>query len=783
VNALLAVLVLAQQTAAPAVVPVPSSDAVLDRPVTLAFRNVTLAEALARLRHEHGAPLAWSGDVLPAGHRVTLSLRGSSLGAALAAILEGSGLDVLVTGQGTVVIVPRRPGARSPGPIPESVAAARLATGVRELDQVVVIGSPVAAAPEREQPVAISVLGRGALAEAAHGRTADLVRTLLPGIVLWDRGPGGPPARIAAVRGVSSFTTRGVKTYVDGIEQASPDLFTLLDGRTIERIEVIRGPQGAALYGPDALNGIVQIVTRKGQPGATGFRGRGVTSAGPYERHDLDRPSLWQEHSAGVTGAAATASFDAGVALGRVGQAHGTPWLRTRAAAAGGRALVGPLALEASVRDGSHEFVDEFGSGARHELEERGGGITALHAISTRWRHTLAAGHHRHSGPRERSVPTQLTPSLPLGATHETATRTSLRYSLAHDLALDPHEVTLSWGTEYAHSRVERSVRSVVASRLSTLYDDDQRSTGTFGQARVRLFDRLVATAGLRAEWVSSVGENRGGPTWASATGLSWSHAAGRTTLRFRTAWGRGIRPPEPGMRRDMATATVTQQGNPDLGPEVQTGLELGLDAYFADRAWARVTWYEQRAQDLIQQVNVRAPGAATRTYQFQNVGAIGNRGAELEAGTRLGPVTLNGLLYLNHSEVRQTSAAYTGELAPGDALPEVPAGVGAFSIRYQAGRLRAEAGLSWLGGWTGYDWEALAAAGRGEAPVRAQNREYWIRYPGVVRPWVALGTSLGAGLHAFARVDNPGNRAAVIRDNGAPPLGRTTVVGLELRP
>ena len=49
-----------------------------------------------------------------------------------------------------------------------------------------------------------------------------------------------------------------------------------------------------------------------------------------------------------------------------------------------------------------------------------------------------------------------------------------------------------------------------------------------------------------------------------------------------------------------------------------------------------------------------------------------------------------------------------------------------------------------------------------------------------VWRPWIAGSVSLGRGWRAFARVDNPGNTDARVRDNLTPPIGRTGVVGLE---
>lgn len=752
----------------------------LSRRVTILARHDALGDVLLRLRHQHALPLAWSGDILPAGRRVTLALRGEPLGSALTTLLESSGLGFTLTREGTVVIVP------APGrPLPADAVTTdvRFATGVRRLDQIVVMGSAVAGAPEREQPTAVSVAGPRRVGEAAHTRIADLVRTMLPGLVLWDRGPGGPPPSVAAIRGVSSFTTRGLKTYVDDIEVASPDLFTLIDGRSVERLELMRGPQGAALYGPDALSGILQIVTRKGELGS-GLSGGGSATAGPYERPDLAGATMWQDYAAQVGGGGGRASGEVNGSYTRTGDRAGVPWLQSWTAHGGGRAILGRVVVSGSLRGGRYEYgaerhgTDAADASIPQALEERGAGITLRHGITERWRQSLMVGTHWISGAREpgRSV---LTPRLPLAATHETARRTSLRYATTADLPAGGSEVSLTAGAEHSRRRVERlERRTLTAAGLRTLYDDELNASGLFGQSRLRLGTHLVVSGGARAEWISSVGADRGA-TWASTAGLSWSQPVGRSTVRLRAAWGRGIRPPEPGMSRAMASATLIQLPNSDLMAESQHGVEAGAELHAGEAVFASVTWFDQRADDLIQQVPLRDGSATVHAYQFQNVGAIANRGVELEAGWRGGPWTAAAAVYLTRSEVGRLSPRYTGEFRPGDEVPEVPDGTAAGKLAYSAGRLVAEVGATWVGEWIGYDW----AAALQPLASRELDRDYWITYPGSVRPWIAAAIELSGTTRVFARVDNPGKTAIQLRDNVTPPVGRVAAVGFDWRP
>src|SRR5439155_16239123 len=74
--------------------------------------------------------------------------------------------------------------------------------------------------------------------------------------------PSNLIARYGSIRGASSFSVSYPKVYVDGIEVANPLLMTQFRPEAIDRVEVIRGPQGAALYGADAISGVINIVTR-----------------------------------------------------------------------------------------------------------------------------------------------------------------------------------------------------------------------------------------------------------------------------------------------------------------------------------------------------------------------------------------------------------------------------------------------------------------------------------------------------------------------------------------
>lgn len=744
----------------------------LDRRVTLELRAAPIEEGLLRLRAQ-GVALAWRGDQLPSGPRRSLSRRDAPVGEVLGLLIAGSGLEVRVTTAGVIVLVPRAAPAAAD-------AQALLATGVQSLDQLVVTGSPVEPLPRRDQPTAITVVRGADLRASPHRRLGDAVRAFLPGLVLWDRGGPGPPPVPGGVRGVASFTARAPKLYVDGVEVASSELFTLLDPRGIARIEMIHGPQGAALYGPDALSGVIQIETARGEAGDVHPSPYAAAQGGVLVR-DLDGTSAWRDGAAGLAAGGQAASF---AVLGSATR------LATDAAPAdawrlqgGGRWSVGRWRIDASARAARHEapiervlpLADAQAVRGSQPLEERGFGVRVAQSLGAHLTQVLVAGFHRISGSREPFRSPILPPRLPLGATNERATRASARYAASYERS----RLTLATGVEWSHRLVDRSARLADGSAdLSALYREALDATGAFVQARMRL-GPVVLSGGARTDRISSVGAEAATP-WAATTGAAWTIPLGSATVALRGAWGRALRPPEPGMRQALAAGTIRQEANAGLRAESQRGIELGGELHLATGAWFRATWFRQRAVDLLQQVDLRRPSGGTRYYQFQNVGAITNRGIELDGGFTMGRFAAAARAAFVSSRVAELAPQYTGEFSPGDPPLEVPASSGSLALRYATGGARLELGGTWLGPWTGYDWRLVYRVQAGQAPARDGARDYWLRYDAVVRPFVGATVPIAGDLALLARAEWPLGEAVSLRDNLAPALGRTLMIGLE---
>lgn len=115
----------------------------------------------------------------------------------------------------------------------------------------------------QEAPIAVATFDGDALDRVGVVKLDDF-NSFVPGLVV---GKNDGAGRVVAIRGIGWETAQnlstqpGVLVYVDGVYMANP-LALGLDLGEIERVEVLRGPQGTE-FGQSATGGAVNIITKK----------------------------------------------------------------------------------------------------------------------------------------------------------------------------------------------------------------------------------------------------------------------------------------------------------------------------------------------------------------------------------------------------------------------------------------------------------------------------------------------------------------------------------------
>ncbi|MEI2625105.1 MAG: TonB-dependent receptor plug domain-containing protein [Giesbergeria sp.] len=101
----------------------------------------------------------------------------------------------------------------------------------------------------------------------------------LPGVEITRNGGMGNASSVYLRGAESRFTA----VYIDGVRVDSQStggaLWEQIPLSQIERIEVLRGP-AAAVYGSDAIGGVIQLFTRKGEGPAAPYVGVGLGNQG-----------------------------------------------------------------------------------------------------------------------------------------------------------------------------------------------------------------------------------------------------------------------------------------------------------------------------------------------------------------------------------------------------------------------------------------------------------------------------------------------------------------------
>jgi outer membrane receptor protein involved in Fe transport len=795
----------------------------LDRRIALRARDVSLREALDRVAAAARFRVSYSAEFLPLDRRVCITSDSIVAGDAIAELLAGVNVSSIVTGSDHVVIAPSRPDAR----VRQEPA--------QMLERVVVTGSAVGNA-QRSLSIALDVIDRQQLDRQTTGSLSSSFDGSVAGMWVWEQSPSSLLARYGSIRGASSFGVSYPKVYIDGIEVANPLLLTELNPASLERVEVIRGPQGAALYGADAISGVVNIITRHEGLQAGASRTEFVSRAGLSKSSFSERSVLAQNHSLNWRAGSNVRSGSLGVNVSTLGGYVPDAYSRDVKLNAGfrmvtsGASVTGTARFYAKSADVGRnplilDFVPTSGPGpsapatraiaisredaitvrdsipeSPQSVKQYTVGITSTLLSGTTWVPSFSAGV---DGYRLYNVSTDQTliPSALDSAFRSAeggADRMTFRSAAVGQYELAPQRsLTMTFAVEHSYLR-ETLATPAGASRSGTVTDPNQvlnwrSNSGLVGQANLALNGAVYLTGGARIE------RNSGGAFTEHVValpmaGLAFVRDIGPATVKLRSAYGVGIRPARSATR--TSAIGYVNHLNGSLDPERQAGTELGADVFLSRRFALHVTRFDQTASGLIQPVAIprdmmkASNGALSKrpAYVLQNVGEITNRGWEVESSLDLDAFTLGGAFTAVDSRVQRIANNYIGELRVGDRMLAVPAGTASLSASWNMLGWRSALSASRAFDWVNYDRLKLAKDYASCDSCTTDNltgprlRGYWMDYDGVTRLRASVARDLPRGLGLRLTIDNLTNVQKGEPDNITVLPGRTVLLGLSAR-
>jgi vitamin B12 transporter len=536
-----------------------------------------------------------------------------------------------------------------------------------------------------------SIVSRDRIEATQAVMAADVLRAV-PGLSVARSGPVGAQTQVR-LRGAEA---NQLLVLIDGVEAndlATDDAFSFehLTTADIERIEIVRGPQ-SALWGSDALAGVINVVTRRPtrpvetsaflESGSFDLVNGGASIGGRTDRAMVN--AAFSRFRTDGTNAARNGSEDDGYD-------NETASFATRVQTLSG------LSLDASVRhtDATAEFDaldyvdgvlvavdadDETGIG--HTYARAGG---RLELAGGRWSHDL------HYGITETDTDTVTRGTG--GGAPERASTAGDKYGVYYQSSLrvtpgtakEPGD-TLTIAVD--HEREEFRQRAAPSFFGDPNQDQQLHGTGLAVEYLAFLGPDLVLSASARHDDNSDFDD---AGTWR--TTASWKLPV--KALRLHGSYGTGQKSPTFFERFGFTPDTFV--GNPDLQPEESSGWDAGVEGrWLDDRLTADLTYFRA---DLDDEINgFYCPPPAFACTAVNEPGESRRKGVELALDAALTARWTLAASY-TYTDARQAEARPDGSLGE---MREIRRPLHAAAVnltgRWLGGRLVVDAGASYAG-------------------------------------------------------------------------------------
>jgi outer membrane cobalamin receptor len=470
------------------------------------------------------------------------------------------------------------------------------------------------------QDANVAMIDAGQIAARQPSSVVELLRDL-PGVYVQQSGGRGS---------VVSLFTRGAKpnftlVLLDGVKANDPTNtrggsydFSTLDLNDIQRVEMVRGP-ASAVYGSDAVGGVINIITRRGTP-------------------DLQAGLIAEGGSFGYWRAGGHVSGPIGGATANLGLSYNDSGMPVAGSNVKGTSLDGALELP-EIAGTTFSFNGRFGSSTATSFPDSSGGprlsvlrtldhrdidegVLGAHAarvISDHWSMMLDYGlYTRSSDARSPGVaPSMQTPfGIPANTDDARFTRNQLtwtnRFTPAEGL-----DVAAGMDLQLEHGVDDGTLD--FGFPLPTHFALDRTLWSAFAEARYRINEQLSLSASGRYD--NNDGDGHFSPQ------LRADYALPDTGTHFQISWGKAYKLPS---FYALGNPIV---GDPSLKPEDAETVEGGV----TQDLWTWGRWkmegYDTHYSDLID----FQPGAVPKLV---NLSSVHVRGMETSLALDFGAIT-----------------------------------------------------------------------------------------------------------------------------------------------
>ena len=490
-----------------------------------------------------------------------------------------------------------------------------------QLEGLIITGTPVPRTVGTETSH-VTILEGEELRARGMSRVSEALAEV-PGLVVVQSGSYGS---------VSSTFFRGaesdhVKVLLDGVEvnQAGGSFdFSGLLLSDVERIEVARGP-ASALYGSDAMAGVINVITRRGRGAPQGSLS---TRAGSYGRTEWSADVHGGGESTSYSLSAARMSTDGILEFNNrfettslSGTVFITPDEKTRIGLTG---RYGDRVFHYPT-DGAGNVVDRnaFSYGDEVVL-----GVEASRMMTDRLELRAVVQSYGWDGGSD-DQPDDASDNVGFFAYSSLDAFQRSSADLRANLEL-PGRSVVSMGIEVEEEDQRSFSESLSEYGPSTSRSRNQRSNRGYYAHVTSQANGLSWNVGARVEDNEQYGD-----FFTYQAGLSYKFAS--TGTRFRGNLGKGMK--EPTFFETSSSGFSV--GNPDLKPERSQVWEVGVEQTLGEKGLTvSLTWFNQNLDDLIQYTFFPTQPGGPNYY---NVAEARSRGMEVTANLPLGALLLTG--------------------------------------------------------------------------------------------------------------------------------------------
>jgi vitamin B12 transporter len=618
------------------------------------------------------------------------------------------------SGGGTVRVV------LAPAPVTESV----------------VVSATRGEAPTGQVGASTTVFDRRAIERRGAPVVSQLLRSAPGAIVVHTGGLGG----------VTSLFVRGGESdynavLLDGIPLNEPGGtfdFSNLTTTDLERIEIVRGAQ-SALFGTDAMSGVVQLFTRRADAGD----GRPRLTAS-VEGGSLSTSRL----TAGVSGAIGRLDYAfTGSEFGTDNRSENHRFENATASWNVGAAFGDRLSLRVTGRlerqSAGTPGITAFGRpdrDARFERDDATVGATLVH------RGTAATHRAMYAYSTSVQESTNRVADPPFVAEHDGRLAifptSDFQFHSFNDLSRHRLSYQVDWrapasgraGTHLVTALADYDAeRGRLEDRLAASALDGSRDNVGVAAQHQWIAGRTSVTSGVRVERNEAFGTAVVPRLSLLQTIRTGNDALGRTAVRFNA--GLGVKAPT---LLESFSPNFFFRGNPDLEPERARTIDVGVEQRLADdRVRVDVTWFDNRFRD---QIAVQTIDVTTFEGRFVNVDRSRSRGVELAIDAVPAGWLEVRAGYTRLETCRETETSDCSTFDDTLSLVRRPKHSGFLDV---AARVR-RATLALSGVFVGERRDSSIAVF--DPPLAAEGYAIWT---------ATAEYAVGAGLDAFVRVEN----------------------------